>query len=600
MVEQDEFNPSSAPRPTGNLAETAEANRSHDVRLSEMPTPLPRFNQRPTTPTAGPRRLEPLEYRRTPTITDYPQSQGSTHIGRTGQQTGDGRPTTPGASFQRAPGPSFAAATEFFNPSAQPANSTYNRTVATAYSITRLYPDPTGTTPTMDQEQRTTGQGQGRSPVLYGITFPGQLAAKPTCGPNSTAIRDANRPDGTTSKQATTTTTETSEPAANPAVTGSLPPNPSLDELSTTIFPRDTNAPRRKATTTGEDFIRRPSSGSEGSQSQTSTRADSEASQGPSGPTSDNQWKHLTTTSLGKFLHSISSGEQTGQDDRFENSYSEVAQADTERQQTQVVKESDRHQTEQGRQDQINQGQEANDETERVETGVTFEEQLHKPTGSEDHEQDSNYNTGVDRILLSCYMGGELITTTAIRDPPAAFPLNHLASVFDERSIACRKYLRTILSWPGRRYGLRMDLARLSYLCYTKTYTGIYLGTPSWDPELFHIYHLSNGISYIHIEMQLACSPWTKGAALHATTFGGGYGEKPEVLQEIQLAIRTGKVPKLANEKLTSDEIPLVGTPTQLFWDVVEKTSPALEREKRRSYDRRRLRITEDTPEWRF
>ena len=57
MVEQDEFNPSSAPRPTGNLAETAEANRGNDIRLPEMPTPLPRFNQRPTTPIAGPREL---------------------------------------------------------------------------------------------------------------------------------------------------------------------------------------------------------------------------------------------------------------------------------------------------------------------------------------------------------------------------------------------------------------------------------------------------------------------------------------------------------------------------------------------------------------
>ena len=57
---------------------------------------------------------------------------------------------------------------------------------------------------------------------------------------------------------------------------------------------------------------------------------------------------------------------------------------------------------------------------------------------------------------------------------------------------------------------------------------------------------------------------------------------------------------KLASEKLTSDEIPLVGSPTQLFWDVVEKTSPALEREKRRLYDRRRLGTVEDAPEWRL
>ena len=195
-------------------------------------------------------------------------------------------------------------------------------------------------------------------------------------------------------------------------------------------------------------------------------------------------------------------------------------------------------------------------------------------------------------------MSGELITTTTIKDSPSVFPLEHLASVFDERSLSCRKYLRTILSWPGRRYGLRMDLARLSYLCYTKTYAGIYLGTSAWDPDMFHIYY--NGISYVHIEMQLACSPWTKGPALHATTFGGGYGEKPEVLQEIQMAIRTGKVPKLANEKLTSDEIPLVGIPNQLFWDVIEKTSPALEREKRRANDRRRLRFAEDPADWRL
>ena len=80
----------------------------------------------------------------------------------------------------------------------------------------------------------------------------------------------------------------------------------------------------------------------------------------------------------------------------------------------------------------------------------------------------------------------------------------------------------------------------------------------------------------------------------------GGYGEKPEVLQEMQMAIRTGKVPKLANEKLTPDEIPLVGIPNQLFWDVIDKTSPALEREKRRANDRRRLRFAEDTPDWRL
>ena len=279
----------------------------------------------------------------------------------------------------------------------------------------------------------------------------------------------------------------------------------------------------------------------------------------------------LTATSLGKFLHAISSGEQLGQFNGFEDAYSETTQANTECQS--AVEETNRQQDEQGHQSQTTQSTEASNQIERVETPVTTKERQHDHTELEGHGQDTHYSPEVDRILLSCYMGGEIITTTTIKNNLSTFPLEHLASVFNERSVPYRKYIRSILS--GRRYGLRMDLARLSYLCYTRTYAGIYLGTAAWDPDMFHIYHMENGISYVHIETTLACSPWTKGAALHATTFGGGYGEKPEVLKEIQQAIRTGKVQKLASEKLTSDEIPLVGSPTQLFWDCLLYTSPS-------------------------
>ena len=306
----------------------------------------------------------------------------------------------------------------------------------------------------------------------------------------------------------------------------------------------------------------------------------------------------MTATSLGKFLHAISSGEQLGQFNRPEGTHGDFAQTNSECQN--AVEETNAQQDEQSHQGQAAKITETNNQIEGVETPVTTEERYIDHSRSENRKLDTHYNPEVDRILLSCYMGGELITTTTIKNNMSTFPLDHLASVFDERSVPYRKYLRSILSWPGRRYGLRMDLARLSYLCYTRTYAGIYLSTAAWDPDMFHIYHMENGISYVHIETTLACSPWTKGAALHATTFGGGYGEKPEVLQEIRQAIRTGRVQKLASEKLTSDEIPLVGSPTQLFWDVVEKTSPALEREKRRLYDRRRLGTVEDAPEWRL
>ena len=130
----------------------------------------------------------------------------------------------------------------------------------------------------------------------------------------------------------------------------------------------------------------------EGGQAQESSGPDGEESQGQTGSSTDSQWRHLTTTSLGKFLHSISGGEPVGEVNRFEDPYGETAQTNAENRQPHTLEETAKHQVEQGHQNQNTQGAEATTDVEGVETSVTFEEQEKTTTDTEDLGQPPNHS----------------------------------------------------------------------------------------------------------------------------------------------------------------------------------------------------------------